>query len=70
MDLLLAAVLIRDPHLPDVVLRKLAGQSLEADERRDGTAAQRLCESIHHSLAAPVARLPISLHMCAARQST
>jgi hypothetical protein len=35
MDLRLCPVLIGDQHLAEVVLRKLAGQPLEPDQRRD-----------------------------------
>jgi hypothetical protein len=56
MHLRFGGVLIRDPHLTEVVLRKPTRQPFKPHQRDDGPDAQRLRQRIHRALAAPVAR--------------
>jgi hypothetical protein len=56
MDLRLGPVVIRDEHFAEVVLRKLASQSLESDQRCHHARPQHLREGIQRRLPTRVAR--------------
>ena len=56
--IVLGPVLIADAHFAEVVLRELAGQSLEPHQRRHRAGPQRLRQGIQRALAAGVAGLP------------
>jgi hypothetical protein len=53
VDLRLGAVLISDPDLAEIVLRRLARQPLEPNQRCDRTDAQRLGQCVTALLPPP-----------------